>query len=149
MLIGLSVGIKRMGDGTWTGVGTTFTGQLSSTDSYAVTYKAGDASLTTSSPNYNMNAYRVTVVSTGISQDPSQATVTSSYQAQAVLQLVPRALASGPTNWSTMLGYTLFQNGTGQLSIDPPSQINGPVWLQGVVTLGGDYSSTARFAART
>ena len=70
-MVGLSVALRTMEQSTWAGTGTTLTGNLNSTDSYSVTYTAGDASLTSTSSSYWEYPYRVTLVSTGKSVDPN------------------------------------------------------------------------------
>src|SRR5262245_25398003 len=50
-MIGLSAGMRKMEESGWAGVGTTVAGNVSSQESYAVTYTAGDPLLTSSSSN--------------------------------------------------------------------------------------------------
>lgn len=143
---GMAIALRQMSDGTWRGVGSTVSGSLSATDSYQVTYTAGDASLAAGSSNYGQNMYRVTLLSTGTSQDPVYATLTSTYQISAVVTLNPRALTALPSGWSSMTAYTVYQTDVGQFSVDVPSQISGPVWLQGATSIcnGYNWSSSAQ-----
>jgi hypothetical protein len=135
---GLAVGLQRMSNSGWSGVNSTATGTLSSTDSYSVTFTAGDPNLASHDPN---QPYRVTVVSTGYANSSLlQSSQQASYRVRAVVALSPRQLGAQPTNWSTMVQYSLYQLGGGQTSIDPPCQIAGPVYLQGALVLGNDYS---------
>jgi hypothetical protein len=137
---GLTIAMRHMSDGTWGGVGSTVSGNLTSNDSYLVTYTAGDASLVPGSSTYGDYAYRVTILSTGTSLDPTNSAHSSTYQVQAVMRLNPRALAAAPSNWSTMTQYTLYQYEPAQLSLDLPCQVAGPVWLQGSVSIGQNYA---------
>ena len=95
-MTGLMMAVKKMQTSAWAGVGTTYTGQPSSTQSFSVTYTAGDASLVSGSANYSDYPYRVTLLSTGTATDPIDATCISTHQTQAVVRLVPRALAASP-----------------------------------------------------
>lgn len=137
---GIAIALRQMSDGTWRGVGSTISGTLSATDSYQVTYTAGDASLAAGSTNYGQYIYRVTLLSTGTSQDPVYSTVTSTYQVSAVVTLNPRALTATPSGWSTMTTYTVYQTDLGAFSVDVPSQVAGPLWLQGSTNLCNSYN---------
>jgi hypothetical protein len=141
-MVGLSVGMRKMSESAWTGVGTTITGNLSAQDSYQVSFTTGDSKLTTSSTNYSDYPYRVTVQSIGTSIDPNNVQSHATYQVTAVLRLVPRQLATQPTNWAAMQNYTVYQTDSKPFSIDPPCQITGPLYLQGAVSLGVDYKWT-------
>jgi hypothetical protein len=145
-MAGLAAGIRKMHLNAWGGVGTTLTGSVDSNDSYSVTFTAGDDSLTVASPNYSDWHVRVTVVSTGTSVSPANSQISSSHQAKAVVQLVPRALGSQPTNWSQVASYTVYQTNNGQFTMQVPGRIEGALRLQGSVQLGNNYSwsSSAR-----
>src|SRR6185369_2511669 len=108
-MVGLSVGMRKMSESAWTGVGTTMTGNLSSQDSYQVSFSTGDSKLTSSSSSYGDYPYRVTVQSIGYSIDPNNAQSRATYTMSAVLRLAPRQLAPQPTSWSAMQNYTLYQ----------------------------------------
>lgn len=137
-LSGLAAGLQRMSLTGWSGVNSTVTGTLSSTDSYSVTFTAGDPNLTAQDPN---QPYRVTVISTGYSSSSLlQQTQQASYRVRAVVALSARQLGTQPTNWSSMVQYSLYQIGASQTTIDPPCQIAGPVYLQGSLAIGQDYS---------
>jgi hypothetical protein len=130
-ITGLTLAMKQMTLSTWTGTETTFSGTLSPYDSFQVTYTTGDPSLTSGSSSYSDYPWRVTLLSTGYSADPINPTKTASYQVRAVVHLVPRALQTEPTNWSTMLAYTAYQTqGYGTFEVSIPSQIQGAVNIQ-------------------
>ena len=139
-LAGLSVGLRNMRVSGWPGVGAPLAGAISSTDSYSVSFTAGDSSLTAGSADYSDSPYRVTLLSTGTSVDPAHPTVSSTYKVQAVVRLVPRMLTAAPSNYATMLGYTIYEMSTGTNSINVPCHIDGPVWLQGAVDVYNGYS---------
>ena len=137
-LSGLAAGLQRMSLTGWSGVNSTTTGTLSTTDSYSVTYTAGDPNLAAQDPN---QPYRVTVISTGYATSSLlQSSQTASYRVRAVVALSPRQLGAQPTNWSTMVQYSLYQINHGAIKLDPPCQLTGPVFLQGALSLGTDYS---------
>ena len=134
---GLMVGLQKMSSTGWTGVGSTLVGSLSQQDSYSVSYTAGDATIAASDPS---QPYRVTLLSTGYSTDTLQSSQQASYRARAVVQLSPRQLGPQPNNWAAMQNYTFYETGTAAVSVDPPFQIAGPVYLQGSLALGADYN---------
>ena len=145
-LSGLAAGLQKMSLTGWSGVNSTSTGTLSSTDSYSVTYTAGDPNLAAQDPN---QPYRVTVISTGYATSSLlQNSQQSSYRVRAVVALSPRQLGPQPTNWSTMVNYSLFQINNGSVTLDPPCQVTGPVYLQGALSLGTDYSWSATASQR-
>lgn len=138
---GLNDAIWRMHQSSeWTGADSVYVETLSDTDSFQVTYATGDPRLESGDADYAMWPYRVTITSRGISMDKSSPGVTSVYEVQAVVQLVPRALGPAPTDWDTMLGYTLYQRGDDDIDINVPARIGGPVRLNGRLTLGEQYN---------
>ena len=138
-LAGLSAGLRSMRVSGWAGVGYPLAGSLSSTDAYSVSFTAGDASLAVSSANYSDYPYRVTLLSTGTSVDSAHPTVSSTYKVQAVVRLVSRQLTAAPSNYATMLGYTLYEMNTGYNYVTVPCHIDGPVRLQGAVNVSDGY----------
>lgn len=140
---GLSAGMRRMSQTNWGGVGTTITGNLSGSDSFSVSYSIGDATLPTTGTGAESYPFCVTVVSTGYSADPSSSSVTTTYKVEAVLKLVPRALASNPSAWSTMLPYVYYQTSGDGLSIELPLRITGTQrWQGGLTSFLADYPNS-------
>ncbi|MBI3839458.1 MAG: hypothetical protein HY288_16180 [Planctomycetia bacterium] len=139
-LAGVNVALRNMRLTGWTGVGTPLTASISSTDSYTVTFTAGDPSLTSSNPNYSDYPYRVMVLSTGTSVDPAHSTVSSTYKVQAIVRLIARQLTAAPSNYATMLGYTLYEMTSGSDSAMVPCHIDGPVRLQGALDVHSGYN---------
>ncbi len=142
-MIGLSAGMRKMEESTWAGVGTTVSGNVSSQESYSVTYTTGDPLLTSGSSNYSDYPYRVTVQSTGISVDPNNTQSHATYKMTAVMRFLPRQLATQPTKWSIMQNYTVYQTDNRGFTIDPPCQIAGPLFLQGAVNIGNGSNWTS------
>ncbi len=142
-MIGLSAGMRKMEESAWAGVGATISGNISSQESYSVTYTTGDPLLTSSSSNYSEYPYRVTVQSTGVSVDPNNTQSRATYKMTAVMRFLPRKFATQPTNWTAMQNYTVYQTDNRGFTIDPPCQITGPLWLQGAVTIGSGYNWTS------
>ncbi len=134
---GMLVAMQKMSATGWLGVGTTTTGALSNTDSYSVTYTAGDSTIPATDPN---QPFRVTLVSTGTSANALQSGQQANYRIRAVMHLVAKQLATEPANWGSMLQYTLFQNHSGKLVLNSPCQIQGSLRVQGSVQLGADYN---------
>ena len=142
-LTGLSAGLRRISQTSWGGVGTSLTGNVSGSDTYSVSYTAGDASLAVTATNAADWPYRVTIAATGYSVDPTASTVSTTYKVEAVVRLIPKKLAANPSAWSTMLPYTFYQTKTDSLSIQLPLQINGPQhWQGGLTTFMSSYPTT-------
>ncbi len=139
-LAGLSAGLRAMRLSSWSGVGSTLAASVSTTDSYSVTFAAGDASLTPTSANYSKYPYRVTLTSTGTSVDLAHVGVSTTWKAQAVAQLVAKELSPDPPNWSTMMGYTLYQLDNDLVYLALPCHVDGPVRLQGQVDIETPYT---------
>jgi hypothetical protein len=134
---GLSMALKKMSRSDWAGVDTSLSGSLNTNDTYLVTYATGDSRLNAGDPN---QPYRVTLLSTGYSADANQPQVMAIYRVRAVVKLIPRKLADEPADWTTMMGYTVFQWTSGNFSWDPPARIEGPVRMQATLTPAWSYS---------
>ncbi len=144
---GLMMAIKKMHQGDdWNGVDTTLTGSLGDYESFQVTYTTGDALLASDDPDYEDWPYRVTLLSTGMAVDPDNPQCVATHQIQAVVQLIPRALADEPDEWDEMISYTFYQWKDGQFQINVPFRIEGPVRIQDDLELAKSYpwSNSAR-----
>jgi len=145
-LTGLNAAMRSMRLSSWPGVGATLTGTLTTTDSYSVTFAAGDPQLVSGMANYSDYWTRVTITSTGTSLDPAHPGVNSTYRVQAVMRLVPRQTSPNPSNWSTLTSYTVYQMTGGDVTLSVPVHLDGPVRLQGKIDVAKAYSwsSTVR-----
>ena len=130
----MSMALKSMQSNSWTGVGSSLNQSLGTNAQFQVTFTTGDPSLLTNGQlNHTNDAdypFRVTVVSVGSATDPGNPNRVSSYTIQAVVRLVPRALAAEPANWTTMCGYTLCQWTSGNFKVNIPYRVQGPVRVQ-------------------
>lgn len=145
-LSGLSAAIRRMHvQNEWTGVGTTWSGSLSPTQSFSVTYAAGDTSLASTDPAYAEYPYRVTLTATGYAQDPTYSAAVATYAIRAVVRLVPKKLADPPTGWSALAPYTVYQwlpAGSvpgSTFEVEVPCQLGGGVRIRNDLSLCVDY----------
>lgn len=144
-MIGISVAMRTMQQTGWAGVSTTLTGNVSSQESYQVTYTAGDSTLTSSSPSYTDYPYRVTLDSTGTSADSSLPGLRGTYRIKAVVRLVPRKLVDGPTELASMATHPLYQTDSDTFKMQVPLRIEGPTRIQGNMSWGNyNWSSTQR-----
>lgn len=141
-MAGMSVALANMQSNSWAGVGTSLNQSLGTYAQFQVTFTTGDPSLTAGQPNYNDFPYRVTVVSVGTVADSGNPNRVSSYTIQAVLHLVPRAVAAEPANWSTMCGSTLYQWTSGKFAVNIPYRVQGPVRVQQKLQLALASSSS-------
>ena len=141
-LAGMSVALANMQSSSWAGVGSSLNQSLGTNAQFQVTFTTGDSSLTAGQANYSDYPYRVTVVSVGTVTDPGNSSRTSSYTIQAVVHLVPRAVAAEPANWTTMCGYTLYQWTSGTFAVNVPYRIQGPVRVQQQLQLALASSSS-------
>ena len=136
-ITGITLALKQMTLSTWTGVSTVLNGTLGPYDTYQVSYTAGDPTLAASSSSYGEYPYRVTLLSTGSSVDPSNVQNVATYQVRAVVRLVPRALATEPSSRSTMMQYAVYQYQFGTFDVVVPSQIQGSVYTQAYPGISG------------
>jgi len=139
-LVGLAVGLRKMHESGWTGVGTSHSGQLSSTQSYTVSWIQGDTALQVPGSDMSEWPYRVTVRATGTAADPSLGT-TAAWQAEAVVRLVPRALSAQPVDWSTMVQYTVYQTDKKAFVLEVPCHVRGSLWVKGQLQIAQTYPS--------
>ena len=137
-ITGLTLAMKKMSTTAWAGVGTTYSGSLGAYESFQVSFATGDPSLTLASSNYSDFPYHVTLVSTGYSADPDNPQNMATYKIRAVVRLIPRAIATEPSNWTTMLGYTFYQTAWGPCDVVVPSRIQGRVYFQGLMGMSRD-----------
>ncbi len=135
-ITGLSMALKKMHRGDWTGVDTSLSGSLSASESFLVTYTAGDATLSAGDSD---QPYRVTLLSTGYAIDSEHVQSIATYKVRAVVRLIPRKLADEPADWATMLNYTVYQWAFGGFTMTVPARIEGPVRIQAILNLDWNY----------
>jgi len=142
-LTGISTAIRTMNNNAWAGVGVPISGALSSYESYQVTFTTGDPALTAAGANNSDYPYRVTLLSTGSSVDPAHGTTTTR-RIQAVVRLIVAQLGAESSDWAAMQQFTVYQTNVKPFTLNSPCRIEGPVRVQGAVTICPDYSwSTA------
>lgn len=135
----LAAALRKMHESSWGGVGSTLAGQISSTESYSVTWQAGDAQLTAGHTEEADLPYRVTLQVTGYAVQPGASATTATHRLEAVVQLEPRKLGPQPAPYAQMLQYTLYQCDDETVSLELPCRIEGPVRLQDRLRLGESY----------
>ncbi|MGD0517730.1 MAG: hypothetical protein ABSA26_09365 [Thermoguttaceae bacterium] len=140
---GMTMALKKMQNSSWAGFGSTLTGTLSTSESFTATYTFGDASLTSSSSDYNDYPFRGTISVTGKSIDPVNTQNVSTYQISAVVRLVPRQLSTEPSDWSTMQQFMVYQTHQQPFEIDIPCQMSGSVRIQGALKIAPNYPDTS------
>lgn len=172
-LTGLSIGLRKMNETTWVGVGQTVSGSLNSTDRYVITYTTGDPDLllkldptgvltaenvtdalvsaSSNSEELLRYPYRVTVSVKGYSRNPGTGT-DATHAVRAVVELSPKKMADEPTNWSKVTdlarNFVLYQRDNDTVSVHMPLQIKGNVRLHGPLTLNEEYSGWAGVGTR-
>lgn len=143
-MAGISIGMRKMSQPNWAGVGVDVTGSLSDDVSYNVTFETGDPTLTPGHPDEAEYPYRVTVTSTGTSTAPGDPSQQSSHTIRAVMQLVRRSMQPPPAAWSQVQPYTFYQWNAGAgkvVKFEMPSRIEGPVAIQNAMKLCDRYPS--------
>lgn len=133
---GLSVAMRKMQESGWS-ITHTLSGSLSATESYQATFTVGDNSLTSSHPDYGDFPYRVTIISTGTSVDSQNPQAKAVHRVRAVMRLVPKQLASSPSDLSTITNYTVFQTRDEDFDVQCPLRIQGRTRIQGFLDLHG------------
>lgn len=136
---GISAALQNINSTSWSGVGSTLNGQLSTTDTYVVSFTAGDPSLSATHPDWLEYPYRVTIESAGYSADPANSSVRATHKARAVVQLIRRQLSPAITGWSDTQNHTIYQWQNSPLYIEMPVRAEGPMHFQGPLDLFDDY----------
>lgn len=153
-LTGVSVALRQMHDGTWTGVGSTLQGTVINGVSYDVSFRTGDPALTSSHAKYGEYPYRVTLSSTGVSVDPAQPLAQSTFQVTAVAELARRKIStsSTPSRWSQLNSHTVYQWNSSstprEVAIELPCQIQGSAYFEGTIKLAQAYPKTSNSRER-
>lgn len=142
-MAGFGAALQRMHQSDWAGVDSHLNGSLDSFTSYQVRFLAGDQRLATDDPDYSKWPLRVTLECVGTSADPLQPKVTSTHRIEAVVQLVPRALADAPSAWEAMQDFTLYQwrsssSDSYRIELEVGTTIVGPTRLQGRLELADE-----------
>ncbi|MFT5527076.1 MAG: hypothetical protein ACI9HK_005058, partial [Pirellulaceae bacterium] len=133
------IALKKIKEGSWGGPDSTLTGSLGTNETYLITYTSGDSSLDPSHVDWADNPYRITIVAKSTITDAGGSGVTAEHSETFVARLVPEQLESEPSDWATFQNYTIYQTGTGNIKLDPPISIVGPVKLQGQLKLPQHY----------
>lgn len=132
---GLATGLAVMHNDAWKGVDTTLTGRLSPYENFEVRFTAGDPSLTVGAADYERYPLRVTLDATGYAADPISPSSIATHHAQAVVELIPRALSEPPAGFSDLLNHTLSQWDTGDCALCVPFRVEGPARFRGRLNL--------------
>jgi hypothetical protein len=134
-----------MSDGTWAGINSSLTDNLSDNSWYEVSFVTGDGPLAPGDPLYSPGefAYRVTITSTGYSNDPSQPSLRAVHKVEAIVQLARRALLAEPANWANLTNYTVYQWGNRDITVQEPVRINGSTAILGRMLLSQQYPLTS------
>lgn len=141
-MAGLSIGMRKMCEADWAGVGIDLNGRLGDGLSYLVTFDTGDPTLAPGHPDAAETPYRVTVTSTGAAIAPGDPSQQSTHTIRAVMQLVRRSMQPTPSAWSQVQPYTLYQWNASAgrvVEIEMPSRIEGPVAIQNAIELCAHY----------
>lgn len=144
---GISAALRKMHSSSWGGVDSTLEQDLAREQWFEVSFATGDASLTPTSTDYSEYPFRVTICSVGYAADPAQPDVRATYKVQAIVELVRKKLQTAPTAWQAARTFTCFQWSASGSAYEVPVRVDGPMWLQGSITVGSDYPADS--ASRT
>lgn len=149
---GMLAAIRRMHQANWAGVDTTLSGAYGANGSYEVTFTTGDEQIVAGSADDARWPFRVTLVSRGTVTNPDNTALKSTYEIEAVVELVPRALAASPSEWASIRQHTVYQLANDDFRVEVPANIQGAVRLQSSLQLItsnsiGDSSSRTRYAS--
>lgn len=143
-MTGLAAGLRQIHDAdSWVGVGQNASANISSTESYQVTFTTGDTQLTENHPDYAWWPLRVTIRSIGKSTDPSNPARYTTHTVEAVVQLVPPEISPNsprrPTRWDEPAGFTVYQWNDLAFKLELPVRIEGRTRIQGQLQLCDEY----------
>jgi len=142
---GVYAALRRMSETNWAGVATPFSGNLSDSSWYEVSFATGDELIEPDKPLYNKElyereyAYRVTITSVGYASDPGQPAVRAIHKIDAVVQLARRAILAEPAGWTTLTNFTVHQWGDRDITVQEPVRINGQTSILGRMLLSEEY----------
>lgn len=136
---GLSVGLANMCSSKWGGIGSQISGACGLNQAFEVTYEHGDPTLDAASPEWTDCPYRVTIRAIGKAWHPEEPEYPAIYRRSWVVQLVPRAIAAEPSDWSRILNYTFFQTAVTASSVEIPVRIVGKCRFQSTLNLAVKY----------
>lgn len=141
-MTGLSLALKKIHSSSWEGIDVPLTEDLNDTDSYQISFETGDPNLLSSDADYWKFPYRLTITSTGYSDDPSNIMVRASHMVKAVVQLVPRAFSATPDGWLDAQQFSLNQwDSEKDAILEAPLHIEGDIRMQGPLKLSETYLS--------
>ncbi len=147
-LSGLTTALKAMHTDAWTGVDSTLTGRLGPHENFEVRFTTGDPQLTEADARYDRYPLRVTLDATGYAADPVYPSSIATHRAQAVVELIPRALSEPPAGLDDLLAHTMSQWDSGACSICVPFRVEGPVRFRDRLNLSQELKwSTAPWEA--
>lgn len=138
-MAGMSHALRRIHDADWAGVDVGLSETLSSLEGFNVVFETGDASLTTSDPEYGEYPFRLTITSTGYAIDPGNSSIRAEHQVSAVVQLVRREFYSQPSGWTALQQYTLYQWDHIASWVQFPVQVDGPSLFREELNLAWQY----------
>ena len=138
-ITGLTIALRKMHEPGWGGIGSTITGSVNSTDRYEARYEAGDAPTLDAQgfPADVDDYFEVKVFSTGFSSDPSNSNPATRHSASAVVRLIREKRTDRPSVLAEE--YTVYQTGSSEFLINPPTRIEGPVASRGDIRIGKSY----------
>src|SRR5437763_2390944 len=76
---GISAALRAMSENTWGGVSSTLQSNVTANSWYQVTFKTGDAKLTSTDPVYSEWPFRLTIESIGYAADPLNTNIQAQY----------------------------------------------------------------------
>jgi hypothetical protein len=138
-LAGVSHAMREIHMSTWGGVTSTLSGRLNATDTYWVSYKTGDDSLTQASPDYTDWPHRLTILSTGASQDAAQPSISSTFVIRVVVRHVPQRMPDEPATFASAQDYTVYQTENRTSELQFPARVEGRTLFRGPLRLTEYY----------
>lgn len=140
---GLSVGLSRMCSSGWGGIGSTIAGTCGENQAFQVSYEHGDPTLETDSPEWPAFPYRVTIRAVGKAWHSGESDRPAVHRKSWGVQLVPRAVAAEPADWSDILQYTFYQTAITDSSVNIPAQVIGKSHFRGRLSVAPNYPSAS------
>lgn len=143
-LTGMATALRRIHEAEWQdeGVDEVLEASLGQGMGYRVTFATGDETLLADNVdgedikgNDAEYPFRLTITAVGYATDPAHPTNRAEHRQQTVVQLVRRAMADEPEQWTELQAYTLVQWADKKSLLHFPLHIEGPVKFGGNVRL--------------
>lgn len=133
---GAAIAFRNMNNGTWGGLGSSYSQSLGTGISYTATYTQGDDSLPA---NHADQPYLVTITVDATVENGVPGTADAHHTTEFVVRLVPKTPDPQPSDWATFMDHSVYQTHEFDSTVYVPARIEGKVRFQKKLILCNSY----------